>query len=170
MAYEFSVKGIKNNPDFINDSTFGQLYSQMITKDSEFKMMQNTDSSFFVDKDHFIFSKEEIANAKTNLKDDKGNPMKLVYAHPTSSAEACYLNCDLGGPRITIKDGFFRPDDNYANYDVSIIRGLGFQCPEDCVKRNMERELMSDQLPLFVQTPNGRLNMSTKRDCFNVNP
>ena len=49
LAYDFSAKGIKNNPDFIDDSTFGQLYSQMITKDSEFKMMQNTDSSFCVD-------------------------------------------------------------------------------------------------------------------------
>ena len=81
MAYEFSVKGIKNNPDFINDSTFGQFYSQMHTKDSKFKMMQNTDSSFSVDE-AISFSKEEIANAKTNLKDNKGNPMKLVFANP----------------------------------------------------------------------------------------
>ena len=85
MAYEFSVKGIKNNPDFINDSTFGQFYSQMHSKDSKFKMMQNTDSSFSVDEGLFSFSKEEIANAKTNLKDDKGNPMKLVFAHPNPS-------------------------------------------------------------------------------------
>ena len=118
MAYEFSVKGIKNNPDFINDSTFGQFYSQMHSKDSKFKMMQNTDSSFSVDEGLFSFSKEEIANAKTNLKDDKGNPMKLVYAHPTSSST--HLGCDLGGPSITPKDGFFRPDDKDANYDVSI--------------------------------------------------
>jgi hypothetical protein len=34
----------------------------------------------------------------------------------------------------------------------------------------LETELMSDQLPLFIRTPNGRNQAGIKRDCFNVNP
>lgn len=34
----------------------------------------------------------------------------------------------------------------------------------------IETELMSDSLPLFMKTPNGRLQAGTKRDCFTVNP
>ena len=168
MAYEFSVKGIKNNPDFINDSTFGQFYSQMHTKDSKFKMMQNTDSSYFVDEGLFCFSKEEIANAKTNLKDNKGNPMKIVFKFPDRYSNGGH--CSVYGDSITPEDGFFRSDDEDSDWDVCFYVGMDYCTPNIVIQRTIEQELMSGQLPLFVQTPNGRLNMSTKRDCFNVNP
>lgn len=38
------------------------------------------------------------------------------------------------------------------------------------VFRKIEEELMSDQLPLFIKTPNGRHQAGTKRDCYIINP
>ena len=46
--------------------------------------------------------------------------------------------------------------------------------PEDekykFIWRTMERELMSDMVPLLIKTPNGRLRCGLKRDCFKLNP
>lgn len=54
--------------------------------------------------------------------------------------------------------------DSYHADDVEEDNDAAF------VWRTMEIELMSDQLPLFVKTANGRLNSATKRDCFTINP
>ena len=46
--------------------------------------------------------------------------------------------------------------------------------PEDekykFIWRTMERELMSEMIPLLIKTPNGRLRCGLKRDCFKLNP
>lgn len=36
--------------------------------------------------------------------------------------------------------------------------------------RAIEKDLMSDQLPLLIKTPNGRNHSGTKRDCYVLNP
>lgn len=46
MADEFRKKGLKNDPKWITDSTFGQLFTQMKLRDSDFSMMQNSGNSF----------------------------------------------------------------------------------------------------------------------------
>jgi len=35
--------------------------------------------------------------------------------------------------------------------------------------REIEKELMTDQLPLFIKVANGRHQAGTKRDCYTVN-
>lgn len=105
-AYEFLKLGIKNNPDFINSSTFGQLYQICLLRDAEFSMMQNTHNSFDIE-----------------VREDD------------------YHESDIR-------------EDNDSAYAFRMI----------------ETELMSEQLPLFVRTPNGRFQAGTKRDCFHVNP
>ena len=52
QAYEFFKLGVKNNPDFITASTFGQLFQVCSLRDADFAMMQNENNSFdtsFVD-------------------------------------------------------------------------------------------------------------------------
>ena len=41
---------MKNNPDFITASTFGQLYQICALRDADFSMMQNAHNSFDTDK------------------------------------------------------------------------------------------------------------------------
>lgn len=45
-AAEFLKLGIKNDPDFIHASTFGQLYQICLVRDGEFGMMANAHNSF----------------------------------------------------------------------------------------------------------------------------
>ena len=52
-------------------------------------------------------------------------------------------------------------------YDDSDVRE---DIPDAFVWRTMEKELMSDMLPLLIQTPNGRHRCGIKRDCFRLNP
>lgn len=40
----------------------------------------------------------------------------------------------------------------------------------DSVLRQIEKDLMSDKLPLLIRTPNGRNDAGQKRDCFILNP
>ncbi len=46
MAVDFYKQGLKNNPDFITQSTFGQLFSQCLAKSPDFQMMQNESAAF----------------------------------------------------------------------------------------------------------------------------
>ena len=56
------------------------------------------------------------------------------------------------------------------DYDDSDVREDGGDGDGDFVYRTVERELMSDMLPFFIKTPNGRHRCGTKRDCYQVNP
>jgi len=63
-AYEFFKLGIKNNPDFIHASTFGQLYQICLLKDAEFGMMANTGNSFDLnDEVDFVESDKALTGA-----------------------------------------------------------------------------------------------------------
>jgi len=55
-------------------------------------------------------------------------------------------------------------DDYYDDSDVREANDAAF------VFRTMEKELMSDMLPLFIKTPNGRHRCGIKRECYKVNP
>ena len=99
-------KGIKQNPDFIDASTFGQLYKVCLHRDAEFKMMQKNTSSV-----------ETLPNDWSEL----------------------------------------QPGDHEEEYNGVFVL------------RQLEKELMSDQLPFFIKVPNGRHKMGLKRDCYTLN-
>merc|ERR1719230_880174 len=105
-ALDFMKLGIKNNPDFITKSCFGQMFHHLQVRDADFTMLQNNGNAF---------SSEEVDSFPEDAPNLEGDTSPWVF-------------------------------------------------------RQIERELMSDQLPLFIKTPNGRHKMGIKRDCYLLNP
>ena len=104
-ALEFSNLGIPNNPDFIRNSTFGQLFQTCLNKNPDFAMMQN-----------------------------------------------------LRGI------GCFSVEYDYDPSDIQEENKSAF------IFRAIEKDLMSEMVPLLIKIPNGRLRCGLKRDCYKLNP